>query len=59
MVVSAGPCHLSEAEVIQFSRPYEPQWFHCDSVAAGNGRFGGPDTPSLTGRWCKLDSAAS
>ena len=41
MVIEAGPYHLGEAEVLQFAGAYDPQWFHCDPVAAANGRFGG------------------
>jgi acyl dehydratase len=40
-VIEAGPYALSEAEVLQFARAYDPQWFHTDPVAAAQGRFGG------------------
>ncbi len=40
-VIEAGPYVLGEAELLQFARAYDPQWFHTDPVAAGAGRFGG------------------
>jgi acyl dehydratase len=40
-VIEAGPYHVSEAEVLQFARAYDPQWFHTDPAAAAAGRFGG------------------
>ncbi|MBB1598730.1 MaoC family dehydratase [Variovorax sp. UMC13] len=40
-VIEAGPCVLSEAELLQFARAYDPQWFHTDATAAGDGPFGG------------------
>ena len=41
MVITAGPYKVEEAEVLQFAKSYDPQWFHSDPVAATNGRFGG------------------
>jgi len=41
MVISAGPYAVTEAEVLQFAKAYDPQWFHTDSVAASAGRFEG------------------
>ncbi len=32
---------VSEAEIIDFARRYDPQAMHTDSVAAASGRFGG------------------
>ncbi|MES2957037.1 MAG: MaoC family dehydratase [Pseudomonadota bacterium] len=40
-VIEAGPYTLSESELLQFARAYDPQWFHTDAAAAGQGRFGG------------------
>lgn len=40
-VIEAGPYVVSEAEVLQFARAYDPQWFHSDPEAAAVGRFGG------------------
>lgn len=41
MVISAGPYEVSEAEVLQFAKAFDPQWFHTDPEAAKNSRFGG------------------
>ena len=41
MVITAGPYKVLEAEVLQFAKSYDPQWFHADPVAATKGRFGG------------------
>lgn len=40
-VIEAGPYALDEAELLQFARAYDPQWFHTDPEAAGEGPFGG------------------
>jgi acyl dehydratase len=40
-VIEAGPYTVTEAEVLQFARAYDPQWFHTDPEAAQHGRFGG------------------
>ncbi|MGJ7542231.1 MaoC family dehydratase [Variovorax sp. LT1R16] len=40
-VIEAGPYALSEAELLQFARAYDPQWFHTDAAAANGGPFGG------------------
>ena len=40
-VIEAGPYHVSEAEVLEFARAYDPQWFHTDPQAASQGRFQG------------------
>ncbi|MGH6626866.1 MAG: MaoC family dehydratase [Burkholderiaceae bacterium] len=40
-VIEAGPYAVSEAELVQFARAYDPQWFHTDPAAAGQGPFGG------------------
>ena len=41
MVLEAGPYAVSEAELLQFARAYDPQWFHTDPEAAKSSRFGG------------------
>ena len=41
MVIEAGPYAVSEAEVLQFAKAYDPQWFHTDTEAAKYSRFGG------------------
>jgi acyl dehydratase len=40
-VIEAGPYLVTEAEVLQFARAYDPQWFHTDAEAAAAGPFGG------------------
>jgi acyl dehydratase len=40
-VIEAGPYLVTEAEVLQFARAYDPQWFHTDPEAAAEGPFGG------------------
>ena len=39
--IEAGPYAISESEVLDFARRYDPQWFHTDPEAAVRGRFGG------------------
>ncbi|MBL8329580.1 MAG: MaoC family dehydratase [Rubrivivax sp.] len=41
LVIEAGPRHLSEAEIIAFAKAYDPQWFHLDPEASGQGIHGG------------------
>lgn len=41
MVIEAGPYAVTEAEVLQFAKAYDPQWFHTDPEAASTGRFAG------------------
>ena len=41
LVIEAGPYHVAQAEVLQFAKAYDPQWFHTDPEAARQGRFGG------------------
>jgi acyl dehydratase len=41
MVITAGPYEVSEAEVLQFAKAWDPQWLHTNPVAAMNSRFGG------------------
>jgi acyl dehydratase len=40
-VIEAGPYELSEAELLDFARRYDPQWFHTDAQAAAGGIHGG------------------
>ena len=40
-VIEAGPYEVGAAEVIEFAKSYDPQWFHTDPQAAAEGRFGG------------------
>ncbi len=40
-VIEAGPYVLSEAELVQFAKAYDPQWFHTDVEAAADSAFGG------------------
>jgi acyl dehydratase len=40
-VIEAGPYAVTEAEVLQFAKAYDPQWFHTDPAAAAQGRFQG------------------
>ena len=39
--IEAGVYEVSESEIIDFACNYDPQWFHTDPSAAGQGRFGG------------------
>ncbi len=40
-MLEAGPYWVSEEEIVQFAKTYDPQWFHMDAAAARHGRFGG------------------
>jgi acyl dehydratase len=40
-VIEVGPYTLGEAELLDFARAWDPQWFHTDADAAAAGRFGG------------------
>jgi acyl dehydratase len=40
-VFTAGAVTVSEAEIIDFARKYDPQAMHTDPEAAAQGRFGG------------------
>ncbi len=40
-VLRLGPKTLSQSELLQFARDYDPQWFHTDEAAASQGPFGG------------------
>lgn len=41
VVVHHGPVTVNEAEMLAFSRAYDPQWFHVDPERARQGRWGG------------------
>jgi len=40
-VIEAGPYLVTEAELLQFAKAYDPQWFHTDAALAAEGAFGG------------------
>lgn len=40
-VIEAGPYVVTEVEVLQFAKAYDPQWFHTDAEQAAEGPFGG------------------
>lgn len=40
-VIEAGPCVLTEPELLAFARDWDPQWFHTDPEAAAQGPHGG------------------
>ncbi|VTU15053.1 putative enoyl-CoA hydratase 1 [Variovorax sp. PBL-H6] len=40
-VIEAGPYVVTESELLQFAKAYDPQWFHTDGEAAVAGPFGG------------------
>jgi len=40
-VIEAGPYEVGEAEMVEFARAYDPQWFHTDPAAAEQGPFEG------------------
>jgi len=39
--IEAGSCQVSRAEIVDFARQYDPQWFHTDPDAAAAGPFDG------------------
>jgi acyl dehydratase len=39
--IAAGPVTLSEAEIIEFARAWDPQWFHTDPQRATASRWQG------------------
>lgn len=41
LVIEAGPCFVTEAELLAFANAYDPQWFHTDRAAADQGPFAG------------------
>ena len=40
-VITLGPASLTERQIIDFAREYDPQWFHTDPEAAAQGQWGG------------------
>jgi acyl dehydratase len=40
-VIKAGPRAVSEQEIIEFARRYDPQYFHIDPARAATSRWGG------------------
>lgn len=40
-VIEAGPLEVTEADILDFARRWDPQWFHTDPQAAAGGPFGG------------------
>jgi len=41
MVVRHGPVVVEEADMLDFARRYDPQWFHTDKARAEQSRWGG------------------
>ncbi|WP_459615193.1 MaoC family dehydratase [Bordetella sp. 2513F-2] len=41
MVIQGGPVVVTEQEILEFARKYDPQWFHTDVQRAQEGRWGG------------------
>jgi acyl dehydratase len=39
MVIHGGPVTVTETEMLEFARNYDPQWFHTDSARAAKGRW--------------------
>jgi acyl dehydratase len=37
----AGSFTLTEPQLVEFARDWDPQWFHTDAAAAANGPYGG------------------
>lgn len=40
-VIGAGPLEVTEADILDFARRWDPQWFHTDAQAAAGGPFDG------------------
>jgi len=41
LVIEAGPYVITEAEIVDFAKAWDPQWFHTDAQASAAGRHGG------------------
>jgi acyl dehydratase len=41
MIIDGGRRAVTEAEIIEFAKRYDPQWFHTDPVRAQNSRWKG------------------
>ncbi len=39
--LSAGPYKVTESEILDFAKRFDPQWFHTDPLAAKGGHFRG------------------
>ena len=37
MLIKAGPVIVTEAEILEFARKFDPQWFHTDPKRAAEG----------------------
>ncbi len=40
-IITAGPASLSESEIVEFAKRYDPQWFHVEIEASNQGRHQG------------------
>ena len=40
-ILEAGPYEVSEAQILDYARQWDPQWFHTDPEAASEGHFEG------------------
>ena len=41
MVSEVGPVRITELDILEFAKRYDPQWFHVDPAAAAAGPYGG------------------
>lgn len=41
MVIQGGPLKVTQEEILDFARKFDPQWFHVDPRRADEGRWGG------------------
>ena len=41
MIINGGRRAVTEAEIIEFAKRYDPQWFHVDPLRAQNSRWKG------------------
>jgi acyl dehydratase len=41
MIIMAGPAKVTQEDVLEFARKYDPQWFHTDPQRAAEGRWSG------------------
>jgi acyl dehydratase len=41
MIINGGRRAVTEAEIVEFAKRYDPQWFHLDPVRAQNSRWKG------------------
>jgi acyl dehydratase len=42
LVIEAGPITVTEQEIVDFARAFDPQWFHVDPEASAQGLHGRP-----------------